>query len=561
MSLRANLWKPLLQTALPGTAQSPAPGALGLPELQALSTQLPPTSPEIRLLNQAAAVALFQRAGELPTRRGQDLPAVAASETQPALPQDLIGLWQRLVRSWPGARFRPDWRIFQREFLEQLEKAGLRFPHRLLPELLEIGNDWGREEPLLRAAILALLGERGLWLGGGEATSLTVRNPWSWVVDPRLIETGLPLAKGPAACGLLLRRLRLAESARGGEVLAGVWSEADPAMRAALLQTLKHGLSLADEPLLEQALDDKRREVREQAQALLGQLAGSAYVARMQARVAPLLSIHPIKSGSKKGGEELEIKSPSWPSDAAESAQWQRDGFEKASFASPGSRALVVENMLKHCPPAWWPAHLGVSLERLQALILASPQLKTLASGLTSGILNFGDSAMAAAMLAQPAFWRRTPPGKMLPLALMPVLPPEQQEAGYLNLLRGGESEIPPEAWFSRNGGRQLDQPFLKAYFSAVDDHLELGARRGETDFWAPLLLPRFVILGTPPPLLPQLLAFVRRRLVPCFQAEGRENREFEELLTMLELRHDLYQQLSAPPGDAHRIQIQSDRE
>ena len=61
---KPSLWQPLIKAALPGTAQSPPPGKLALPELEAMLAAVPAETPEARLLHQAAAIAVYDRAGE-----------------------------------------------------------------------------------------------------------------------------------------------------------------------------------------------------------------------------------------------------------------------------------------------------------------------------------------------------------------------------------------------------------------------------------------------------------------------------------------------------------------
>src|SRR5439155_11236398 len=80
-----------------------------------------------------------------------------------------------------------------------------------------------------------------------------------------------------------LARLREREPSRARELLAAAWDEEAPDDRAALLGALETGLSPTDEPLLERALDDRRRQVRAVALDLLARLPGGAWGQRMAA--------------------------------------------------------------------------------------------------------------------------------------------------------------------------------------------------------------------------------------------------------------------------------------
>ncbi|PKL79021.1 MAG: hypothetical protein CVV27_02475 [Candidatus Melainabacteria bacterium HGW-Melainabacteria-1] len=537
---RQSLWLPLLRAALPGTAQAPPP-ALPLPELAGIA-ELPAATPEARLLNLAAAVALYQRAGAHQPWRQAELPAVAEPETRALCPEPLLELWFRLDQAWQQARFRQDWRLLQAELIGLLARGGWRFPHRLLPELLE----FGREDSPLRLQILPLLGRRGIWLAAGAATEMAVRNPWNWVIDLEPVRQTLPLDIRPAALNLLLRHLRAESPATARELLALAWPRADVGLRTALLPALETGLELADEPFLEACLDDRRRELRTQAQQLLGHVPGSRYLARMQARVAPLLSRNP-----RKEGEALDLRLPTWPADLNAAALWLRDGLEKASFVSPAGRALVAESLLQLLPPADWLQLLGLDAEQLLDLIEAAEASRQLLSGLCGAVLQFGDAGMAAALLARPGLLLRNPATRLLPLALAGLLRPEQQQLGYLAALAakpGPYPDVPPEAW--RVGPVQaLDAAFLTRWVQA------LGRRLDQTELpAAALLLPPFLILGVAPAQLPLLQQQAQRLLglESMFRnASGNSApdsqliAELDELLALLQARCDLYQLMS----------------
>src|SRR5439155_733503 len=73
-------------------------------------------------------------------------------------------------------------------------------------------------------------------------------------------ETGFPAERVA-----WLRDRRAADPAAGRDVLAGAWTREHGDDRAGLLAALDVGLGSADEEFLEQALDDRRADVREEA--------------------------------------------------------------------------------------------------------------------------------------------------------------------------------------------------------------------------------------------------------------------------------------------------------
>lgn len=547
------LWQNLLKTALPGTAQAVL-GKLVLPELEALITG--PHTPESRLLRQAAALSLYQRAGHQFQSRFAERAAVAEPESRVLCPDALLAFWQKLLSYWPQARFKPDWRLLQRETLRQLANRGWRFPHHLLPELLEMGNDWGREDPQLRLEILPLLGRRGIWLAAGPATAQAVKQPWKWVFDPQLPQDSPPLEQGALAASLYLRRLRQQDPQAGLRQLQALWPKASPTLRSALLPVLQAGLNADDEAFLETCLDDKR--LRQAAQELLSHLPQSCFVARMQARILPLLSLKPLK---KRAGAELDLRLPAWPTDPLEAAVWARDGLEKASFSSLASRQLVAEALLKCCPPASWLKHLlphadqAAARVELLELVQAATYFKHLLSGLVGATLNFADAEMAQALLARPALWQRNPHGQLLPLALVPVLSLQSQQEAYLKALAGNAAGVPPQAWVSRRDGQAVGQGFVAAWAERLATELQASASLQELHLLGispSLLLPPFLILGAAPEWLPVLETSAQHLLAPLLEAEPESKalpdkslqqaaQDLSELLRLLELRAELY--------------------
>ena len=90
----------------------------------------------------------------------------------------------------------------------------------------------------------------------------------------------------------LLERLRRTDPAAARELLASTFAEETWEDREAFVDALDDGLSDADEPFLEAALDDSRKPVRERrGAAARARCPRSRYAARMAERDAPLLRV------------------------------------------------------------------------------------------------------------------------------------------------------------------------------------------------------------------------------------------------------------------------------
>src|SRR5205807_2328349 len=143
-----------------------------------------------------------------------------------------------------------------------------------------------------------------------------------------------------------LERLRSRDPSRARDLLASAWDEEAPDDRAALIGALETGLSPADEPLLERALDDRRRQVRAVALDLLARLPGSAWGRRMAARALEYVDL--------SGSGPIGIEPP-----ATCDRSMRRDGIVARPPAGTGERAWWLEEILAHTPLSVWPSPAG----------------------------------------------------------------------------------------------------------------------------------------------------------------------------------------------------------
>ena len=125
-------------------------------------------------------------------------------------------------------------------------------------------------------------------------------------------------------------------------LLDAAWDTETPDDRVSLLGALEVGLTGDDEPLLERALDDRRREVRAVAIDLLARLPDRAYVRRMAARARACVDPAPV-------GRTV---APPAECDAS----MRRDGIAAKPPAGTGERAWWLEEVLARTPLAVWPA-------------------------------------------------------------------------------------------------------------------------------------------------------------------------------------------------------------
>jgi hypothetical protein len=270
MDLETDLsWQAIVSAALVGTERQPFQPPIATGKLGLLLTDLSNKSPEAALLSAAAVLALYQQAGWLPANRPatlepcppDNLPRCGSRAAQ-LLQQMLEGKYPQVLSEW----------------LTMAAIAQQHVPELYLPKLLDLG----KQQRGWRSAILPVLGQRGRWLAA--------QNPdWSYAVE--LTSTEDWETGSQAARLLYLQQLRAIDPDQPRSLLMATWSQEAAGDRAKFLDTLRIGLSLADETFLEDALDDRSKEVRRLAAGLLASLPTSQLCQRMAERLKTLVKV------------------------------------------------------------------------------------------------------------------------------------------------------------------------------------------------------------------------------------------------------------------------------
>lgn len=410
------LLKELATQVLLGTERRPPvlppiSGALG----ELLATACPAdTAVEVRVLRAAGAVAICADAGFVPCGSGEDLPAPCPPDDLPfASEPALVAALRTILDEGPDP--------LRHEALQRLAAKGLALSPALLPDALSLGQ----KTAALRAALLPVLGQRGCWLAR--------RNPaWSYAEgrldaapDPSLWDHGTLEQRTQ-----FLGKLRAAEPERACGLVREALPELDARERSALLAQLATGLGPADEDLLEGALADRSKEVRQLAANLLAQLPGSRYATRMAARMSACLRT------------ERKLFRQVWVLDAPEhfGADWKDDALEesRAKSESLGERAWWLYQIARALPLAWWPAHTGLSSAKLIEWSQGTDWNEALLRAWGEAFRRRPASDWAAAFLAE-----APPKGLALEVfELLACLPVAEREPHWLHMLEAGPRSI-----------------------------------------------------------------------------------------------------------------------
>jgi Family of unknown function (DUF5691) len=257
-----------------------------------------------------------------------------------------------------------------------------------------------------------VLGRRGRWLAGHVPA-------WAFA-DLGDLEAAFATGTRPARAAAL-RELRRLDPAAALSRLAESWPAESGEDRAVLVGCLQVGLGPGDERFLEAAAGDSRKEVRQAAITFLARLPESRLVARMRARVEPMVVYRKGLLGGKLAVTPPEVCGP----------ELVADGVEPSAPQGVGERAWWLSQLLGMVPPGLWPVEA----------VDAAPGGDWSASvlrGWAAAAGRFRDAAWVEALVL---LWARTPARRRDELGFAPEpvvldLEPGDRDAVLARLIR-----------------------------------------------------------------------------------------------------------------------------
>lgn len=410
-------WAPMLPVAMVGTDRQPGPlprwpGEVGGVMERAAQSAAHPAS---GLLRAAGVLAVCGLAGAQGAAWTQAVPSPSPEDAWPPVPEGPL----RSLIAWSLAEGPP--RLVQWLCL-QLGSVQHRLPHTLLPAALEAG----RRSIALRAVLLPVLDQRGLWLAAQ-------RDEWRYAGGA---DADTPDAQRWTDGSLEQRREVLLHERRHNpaaarERYAAALEELPAKERAELLAVLAEGLGPDDEALLDRLRADRSREVRQVACQLLLRLPTAAHPQRASARLAPLLK------------HERVLLRKRWQIDApaAEAADWKADNVDAArpKHETLGERAWWLYQLVRQVPLGWWTTHTELDAPALIAWAHDTDWAEALLRGWRDVLLAAPEAAWCNAFLDHwPAKYLRDDPATVLAL-----LPPAARERHWLRHLGQGQVSVP----------------------------------------------------------------------------------------------------------------------
>jgi hypothetical protein len=296
-----------------------------------------PADPAALVLDHAALLTAARRGGRQPGRAGPAAGTAAGPETAPVVSR---AAGRRLARLLGGehAELLPEW-------LTMAVGRGRRVPAVLLPALLHQARRAAVAGPELQRLTAAAGGSRARWLAGLNAE-------WSFVLAYAPADEDAWRLGDAARRRGYLAALGARDPGAARELIAASWDAAGPGERVMFLGAIADRLSLADEPLLDGALDDRHAGVRTAAAALLAALPGSGLSARMAGRARECLWLDPGLPDARL------VVSP--PGEC--SAAMRRDGITPAAAARAAlgvNRDLLLLEVIARTPVRTWTDGFG----------------------------------------------------------------------------------------------------------------------------------------------------------------------------------------------------------
>ena len=404
MSTITTVWPEAIKTALLGTSRAKLPIPTGPREIDQLLGQISQEDEAAALLATAGTVALHQQAGWQPSHHAPPVPTPQHADL-PVCPAQ-IGWELDSILEGSRATLLP-------EILKALAQTNHRIPEFLLPNLLDKAVKLAQLRPFL----IPVLGARGRWLAS--------QNPVWHYASPE-IETWSGLlnewqATASTKQNALLQQLRLTQPERGRQILEHTWKSNNDALRHQLIRTLEINLSLADEPFLETALDDRNHLVRRAAADLLACLPTSRLAKRMPDHVAGLLRWTPNKK------RLITVYFP-----PAITPAMLRDGIppmKKEEYAKRGNHLLT--QMISRVPLTYWGEQWQKTPSEIVVAARHSAWPRTLAAAFTTAASRQKNKQWAEALINDSAFNNST--GRLMPLLTMDTYFSLMQQAAQVS--------------------------------------------------------------------------------------------------------------------------------
>jgi hypothetical protein len=515
-------WQAIASAALLGTERQPfqVPNISG--NLGNCLSQLSDRSNESALLSAVGIVSLHQRVGWLPEVRSlTQVESCSSEDLHRCGPRAARYLQQILEGQFPH---------LLSEWLEKAEIARQHVPEMLLPSLL----DKGRQQRELRPSVLPVLGQRGRWLAAQNpdwnyAVALTTEADW---------ETGTPSARL-----LYLQDLRSHNPDHARELLQSTWKQETASDRAKFLETFRNGLSLADEPFLEDGLSDRSKEVRRVAVDILASLPDSRLCRHVMEHTCRYLSL-------EREVSSLHVQLP----DHLDETLIQL-GFELKPLSSVnnkvGERGWWLLQMLGATPLSTWTEQWQMSPQQIVKLAQSHEWQNVLLDGFALAAKRQGNHEWLEEVIrvwfaGQKSISRNVVLVDLDTEALVNALSSDRRDALLIDLFQTFHRRINDSLviWLLRSSSKLWSVDLARLVLDGLEEHLNNTKTFSNSDWELRSALKEFAHF-IPVSLTSEVIG-LRERLAN----DSHWMNSMNDLIALLEFRKDMIQAFGMEDGD-----------
>ena len=308
--------------------------------------------------------------GRLPDPPGDD---------RPAAPGPAIATLLRLLAD-------PDPALIE-EWAQLALTHGVRVDGATAPLVLE----WWARQPRRSESVFAALGRRGEWLASLNADW---QKPVATLEIPADADDVWQSGKSAERLAILTS-VRRRDPARALALVESTWQSDGANDRQRFLEVLAGHPSMADEPFLEAALDDRSKLVRRQAAAVLALIPGSRLRQRLADSAKAIITVQTTRGTLLSRGRRQVVLVP--PESFA--ASWERDGIEERQPEGVGQRAWWMRQILARAGLAVWTERTGMTPDAILESLKKDDYFGDAMQALVGAAASAGDPAWSAALV------------------------------------------------------------------------------------------------------------------------------------------------------------------
>jgi Family of unknown function (DUF5691) len=296
------------------------------------------------LLTEAATFGAQARAGWRPQMRSGALP-VCPDDDRPVAPDGASAMLRRLLGD-------PDPPLIE-EWAQLAVAHGVRVDGATAPLLL----DWWARQRRPSETVFTALGHRGTWLA-------SLNTDWQKQVAALGLTDDVgevwQAGKSPERQAMLIA-VRLRDPAKALSLVESTWKSDGANDRQRFMELLRLNISMADEPFLEAALDDRSKVVRREAAALLARIPGSRLRQRLAEAAKDMIAVRTVRAKLiGRSRQQIVLVPPE-----SFHASWDRDGIEERPAQGVGPRAWWMRQVLARADLAVWNTLTGLAPEAI----------------------------------------------------------------------------------------------------------------------------------------------------------------------------------------------------